>query len=78
MKVHLWSELAFYGPGRRSRFDIPLTGPTPLPEVIRRIGAPWPDVGVVALNGEMVRQEDPQPLVVDDDRLDLFPPSSGG
>lgn len=78
MKVHLWGELGFYGPAKRARFEVPLEGNQPILEVLRRIGVPWSDVGVAGLNGEVVRLDEPDLTVSDGDRLDLFPPSSGG
>ena len=78
MKVHLWGELGFYGPGRQGRFEVPLAEREPILEVLRRIGVPWSDVAVTGLNGVVVRLDDPALTVVDEDRLDLFPPSSGG
>jgi molybdopterin converting factor small subunit len=78
VKVHLWGELGFYGPGRRSRFEIRLEGEQPLREVIRLLGVPEADVAVVGLNGEVVRLGDSSLTVSDGDRLDLFPATSGG
>jgi sulfur carrier protein ThiS len=78
MKVHLWGELGFYGPGKQGRFKVTVEGETPILDLLRRIGVPWTDVAVAGLNGEVVRLEDPSLTVRDGDRLDLFPPSSGG
>lgn len=78
MKVHLWGELGFYGPGKQGRFEVPLEERQPVLEVLRRIGVPWSDVAVAGLNGVVVRLDDPALTVADGDRLDLFPPSSGG
>lgn len=78
MKVHLFGELGFYGPERRSRFEVRLEGELPLAETIRLLGVPVADVAVVGLNGEVVRLDDPSLTVTDDDRLDLFPATSGG
>jgi sulfur carrier protein ThiS len=78
MKVHLWGELAFYGPGREARFEIRLEHPTPLSEALRLVGVPAAEVAVAGLNGEVVRLDDASLVLVDEDRLDLFPPSSGG
>jgi sulfur carrier protein ThiS len=78
MKVHLWGELSFYGPGRQGRFEVKVEGDTPILELLARIGVPWSDVAVAGLNGEIVRLDDPTLTVRDGDRLDLFPPSSGG
>lgn len=78
MKVHLWGELGFYGPERRSRFEIRLDGELPLIEAIRLLGVPEADVAVLGLNGEVVHLGDQALTVSDDDRLDLFPATSGG
>jgi sulfur carrier protein ThiS len=78
VKVHLWGELGFYGPGRQSRFETPIEGELPLREAIRLIGVPEADVAVAGLNGEVVHLGDPSLTVSDDDRLDLFPATSGG
>lgn len=78
MKVHLWGELGFYGPEKLGRFEVAIEGETPVLDLLRRIGVPWSDVAVAGLNGEIVRLDDPSLTVRDGDRLDLFPPSSGG
>jgi molybdopterin converting factor small subunit len=78
VKVHLWGELGFYGPGRRSRFEFRIEGEVRLVEAIRLLGVPVADVAVVGLNGEVVRLDDPTLAVGDGDRLDLFPATSGG
>ena len=78
MKVHLWGELGFYGPERRSRFEVRLDTELPLREVLRLIGVPEAEVAVCGHNGEVVRLDDPSLVVRDADRLDLFPATSGG
>ena len=78
MKVHLWGELGFYGPGREGRFEYPVDGEIPLLEALLAMGVSAADVTVAGLNGEIVRVEDRSLVVRDGDRLDLFPPSSGG
>lgn len=78
MKVHLWGELGFYGPARQGRFEVAVESETPILDLLQRIGVPWSDVAVAGLNGEVVRLDDPTLMVSDGDRLDLFPPSSGG
>jgi len=78
LKVHLWGELGFYGPGKQGRFEVEVEGETPLLDLLARIGVPWSDVAVAGLNGEIVRLDEPGITVRDGDRLDLFPPSSGG
>ena len=78
MKVHLWGELGFYGPGRQGRFEVPLEEPLPLLKALELIGVPVADIAVVGLNGEVVRVDEPRVQVTDADRIDCFPPSSGG
>jgi sulfur carrier protein ThiS len=78
VKVHLWGELGFYGPGRQSRFEVRIVGEVPLLDAVRELRVPAADVAVCGLNGEVVRLEDPALVVRDDDRLDLFPATSGG
>jgi sulfur carrier protein ThiS len=78
VKVHLWGELGFYGPGRQSRFEAPIEGELPLLEALRRLDVPVAEVAVCGLNGEVVRVDDPSLVVRDEDRLDLFPATSGG
>lgn len=78
MKVHLWGELGFYGPGRRGKFEIPLDAPVPLAEALALTGVPVADVAVVGLNGVVVRVDEPGVTVTDADSIDCFPPTSGG
>jgi molybdopterin converting factor small subunit len=78
VRVHLWGELGYYGPERRSRFEWPVEGEIPLLDALRVMGVPAADVAVCGVNGEVVRLDDSALTVTDDDRLDLFPPTSGG
>lgn len=78
VRIHLWGELGFYGPDRRGRFEVALERATPMLEFLDQVGVPWADIAVAGLNGEIVRLDDPALTVTDGDRLDLFPPSSGG
>lgn len=78
MQVHLWGELGWYAPGRRSRFEFTLEHEMPVAEVLLAMGVPIADVAVMGLNGEIVRADDPSLMLADRDRIDLFPPTSGG
>jgi len=76
MHVHLGGHLAFYDPQRRSRFEVHLDGETALLEVIRRLGVPEAEIALAAVNRQVVALEEAR--VGDADRLDLYPPMSGG
>ncbi len=78
MRVHLWGELGFYGPERRGRFEVHLEKEVSLREALRLAGVPEAEIAVTGLNGQVVRLDDPSLSVTDADRLDLFPPTSGG
>lgn len=78
MKVHLWGELGFYGPGKRGRFEFPISHEMPVSDALRLIGVPSADVAVLGRNGVVVRLDDPTITVADQDRIDCFPPTSGG
>jgi sulfur carrier protein ThiS len=78
VKVHLWGELGFYGPGKLGRFDFPIGDEMPIADALRLIGVPAADVAVLGLNGEVVRVDDPSVTVADQDRIDCFPATSGG
>ncbi|HSV93921.1 MAG TPA: MoaD/ThiS family protein [Desulfobacterales bacterium] len=78
MKVHLWGELGFYGPERRSRFEVRIQGELPLSDALQLLGVPEADVAVIGLNGEVVHISDRVLTVSDNDQLDLFPATSGG
>jgi len=78
VRVHLWGELGFYGPERRGRFEVHLEKEVSLREALRLAGVPEAEIAVTGLNGEVVRLDDPSLSVTDADRLDLFPPTSGG
>jgi hypothetical protein len=78
VKVHLWGELGFYGPGRQGRFELRLDHEMPVIDALRLVGVPEADVAVLGLNGAVVRLDDPGLTVTDADRIDCFPPTSGG
>jgi sulfur carrier protein ThiS len=76
MEVHLGGHLAFYDPQKRSRFEVRLDAETPLLEVIRMLGVPEAEIAVAAVNRAVVALAEAR--VGDADRLDLYPPMSGG
>ncbi len=78
MKVRLWGELGFYGPERKGRFEVRLDHPMPVADALATIGVPVADVAVCGVNGVVVRVEDRSVVVTDADRIDCFPPTSGG
>ena len=78
VKVHFWGELGFYGPGKRGRFEFRISHEMPVADALRLIGVPSADVAVLGRNGEVVRLDDPTITVADQDRIDCFPPTSGG
>jgi sulfur carrier protein ThiS len=78
VKVHLWGELGFYGPEKRGRFEFPIDHEMHVTDALRLIGVPAADVAVLGRNGEVVRLDDPAITVADQDRIDCFPPTSGG
>jgi len=78
MKVHLWGELGFYGPGRQARFEFPLPVETSVSDALRLMGVPEADIAVFAVNGEVIRLGEAGLTLHDRDRIDCFPPSSGG
>jgi sulfur carrier protein ThiS len=79
VKVHLWGELGFYGPGKRSRFEVSLDRPMALEEALRVIGVPAADIAVLGVNGVVVHLgAEPDLTVTDADRIDCFPATSGG
>ncbi len=78
MQVRLHGSLGFYGPDRRERFEVALGRELTIGDAVRLVGVPLAEIAVAGLNGEVVRLDDPAITVSDEDRLDLFPPSSGG
>jgi hypothetical protein len=78
VRVHLWGELGFYGPGKQSRFEFPISDEMPVSVALRLIGVPEADIAVFGLNGVVVRLGDPSVTVADQDRIDCFPGTSGG
>jgi sulfur carrier protein ThiS len=76
MEVHLGGHLGFYDREHRSDFELHLDGETPLLELIRMLGVPEAEIALAAVNRTLVSL--PEARVRDADRLDLYPPMSGG
>jgi hypothetical protein len=76
MKVHLGGHLSFYEAQRRTNFEIDLRAPTPVVELIRAWGVPAGEISLAAVNNELVDLD--KAIVVDSDRLGLYPPMGGG
>jgi sulfur carrier protein ThiS len=76
MEVHLGGHLAFYDREKRSRFEMHLEAETALLDLIRELGVPEAEIALAAVNREVVALEGAR--VGDADRLDLYPPMSGG
>lgn len=78
VRVHLWGELGFYGPGRRGRFEFTIAREMPVTDALRLIGVPEADVAVLGVNGAVVQLDDRTIIVADGDRIVCFPATSGG
>jgi len=76
MEVHLGGHLAFYDREKRSQFEVRLDSETALLDVIRELGVPEAEIALVAVNRTVVSLAEAR--VTDADRLDLYPPMSGG
>ena len=76
MQVHLGGHLAFYDRAKRTRFEMYLADETALLDVIRDLGVPEAEIALVAVNRTVVSLSEAR--LVDADRLDLYPPMSGG
>ncbi len=76
MEVHLGGHLAFYEREKRSRFTVHLPARTPLLDLVRTIGIPEAEIDLATVNLTVVSLHDAE--VEDADRVDLYPPMSGG
>jgi sulfur carrier protein ThiS len=76
MEVHLGGHLGFYGPGRRSRFEMHIDAETTLLDLIRALGVPEAEIDLAAVNLAIVSLHEAR--VGDADRVDLYPPMGGG
>jgi len=76
MKLYLGGYLPFYLTGGKSSLEISLSGPTPLKEVLARVGIPLAEAHLAAVNGELVDIE--TAIVCDEDRARVFSAVNGG
>jgi sulfur carrier protein ThiS len=76
MEVHLGGHLAFYDREKRSRFQVHVEAETALLDLIRELGIPEAEIAIAAVNRAVVSLLEAR--VEDADRLDLYPPMSGG
>jgi len=76
MQLHLGAHLSWYDPKRRSKVELPLGGPTPLGEVLRRLNLPPGEVALAIVNNQLVSVD--QAEVVDADHVRLYPPIGAG
>ena len=76
MKLYAGGHVTFYMPGRKHTLEISLSEPTPLREVLARVGIPLPEVALTAVNGELVEAE--TAIVSDSDQVRVFSAVNGG
>ena len=76
MEVHLGGHLAFYDREKRSRFEVHLEAEVALVDLVRQLGVPEAEIALAAVNRTVVALAEAR--VGDADRLDLYPPMSGG
>jgi sulfur carrier protein ThiS len=63
-------------PGRKHLLEIPLAAPTPLREVLAKLGIPLSEVALAAVNGELVEVE--TAIVRNEDKVRVFSAVNGG
>ena len=76
MEIHLGGHLAFYEREKRSRFSVHLPARTPLLDLVRALGIPEAEIDLATVNLTVVTLHEAE--VEDADRVDLYPPMSGG
>jgi sulfur carrier protein ThiS len=76
MEVHLGGHLAFYDREKRSWFQVHLESERALLDLVRELGVPEAEIAIAAVNRTVVSLSEAR--VGDADRLDLYPPMSGG
>ncbi len=76
MRVHLGGHLNWYDAQKRAWLDVHIGDALSLEQLLQQLGVPAEEVGVAALNGSVIELESAS--VSDADRLELYPPVSGG
>jgi sulfur carrier protein ThiS len=76
MKLFLGGQFSLYIPGHPPSVDVDLAEPSPLSEVLARLGIPVADIHLVVVNGQLVEME--EALVSNQDEVKIFPPVGGG
>jgi sulfur carrier protein ThiS len=76
LKLYAGGHVTFYMPERKHTLEISLDSPTPLREILVRIGIPLPEVALTAINGELVEVE--TATVTDSDQVQIFSAVNGG
>jgi sulfur carrier protein ThiS len=76
MRLHLGGHLSWYDPQKRSWLELHLSEPIPLVELVRQLGLPEGEIAVVAVNRRAISLE--EAIVLDGDRVELYPPLGGG
>jgi hypothetical protein len=76
VKLHLGGHLNYYDARHRTRIEVHLREPLPLDALLQQFNIPTSEVMLVVLNGELAARKNP--LLVDDDCLDLYSFAGGG
>ena len=76
MKLHLGGHLSFYEPQRRAWIELALAAPQRLDDLLADLQIPVTEVALVVINGTLAQED--QPIILDDDQVELYPPMGGG
>lgn len=76
MHLRLGGHLSWYDPQKRSSFEVSLVQPTLLMDVVQKLGLPVGEIAMAVVNGQVVSMD--QTRLMDEDRVELYPPIGGG
>jgi sulfur carrier protein ThiS len=76
MRIYFGGFLDFYNPMVGSWLEVEKNQPTPLSELLVKLGIPLGDVQLVVLNGKAVELS--ETIVSEQDEVKLFPAVGGG